>query len=331
LRMDAFRTFIFVMGAAAIIWFHMKGKLNHIVGGLLISLLVLIDVFQVAKRFINSDNFSRSRKTEFAMSKADARILNDKSESYRVLNLLNPFNDGLTSYYHKSIGGYHGAKMGRYQDLISSVLSDEHGAVIKSLQSGQSSFQNTPALNMLNTKYFKFGNEASTVIENSNPNGNAWFVETVKPVNNPDEEIKLVKSFDSKRVAVIDQSDFAISSTNYDSLASVKLTSYQPNHMVYESNSNQSGLVVFSEIYYPEGWVATIDDKEASIIRANYVLRALEIPAGQHKIEFRFRPTSYHVGNTVSWISGGILYLVLIAAVLVSFTQNNANLRFKKD
>ena len=314
LRSDALRSLIFVLGAAATIWLYLKGKLSQLPAAALVVALVLVDMFGVAKRFLNDDNYLRNKKSQFVMTKADGRILADKSE-HRVLNLINPFNDGETSYHHHSIGGYHGAKMGRYQDLITEVLTEEHSRVISSLQAGRMTFEQIPALNMLNAKYFKFGAEASQVIPNPDANGNAWFVQEVVGVNGPDEEIATVKSLDSKRTAVIDQTKFDLPRASADSLARIALTEYLPNHLTYSVQSQQGGLAVFSEIYYPAGWEATIDGKPAEIIRANYVLRALQVPAGAKSIEFTFRPKSYYVGDKVSLASGSLLILMLLGCI----------------
>lgn len=322
LRVDAFRTLFFVIAAAAVIWLSQKQKLSKGLAYGLIITLVLIDMFGVAKRYLNGDSFARKAgKGEWAMSEADKRILQDSDPDYRVLNLMNPFNDAKTSYYHKSIGGYHGAKMRRYQDLVETSLSPELSQVIQDLQAGKFNFEQAQVLNMLNTKYFKAGEEARAVIPNPAANGNAWFVKVVVEVNNADDELMTMMSLDTKTEAVVDMAKFELGTIAYDSAAQVTLTAYAPNRLVYQSSSRADGLAVFSEIYYPVGWSATIDGEEVSILRANYVLRTLEVPAGTHEIIFEFKPESYYTGNTITWIFNVLLVLGCLAFVGVSFRE----------
>ena len=323
LRSDALRSLFFVLAFAAVIWFLAKKKLSGQVAGILMSLLVLIDMFGVAKRFINSDTFKRKRTEQVVESAADKTILKDKDPNYRVLNLVNPFNDGETSFFHKSIGGYHGAKMQRYQDLIERSISAEQASVIQTLQSGSTNFSNASTLNMLNTKYIKFGNDANSVVPNTAANGNAWFVQEVMEASSPDEEIEAVNSIDSKTEAVVDVSKFALDDFQYDSISNILLTEYKPNKLIYSSKSSKDGLAVFSEIYYPKGWRATVDGQDVDILRANYVLRALNIPAGEHEIVFEFQPTSYEIGNTVSLIFNILLILMLLGAIGWSFKSDD--------
>ncbi|RJE75192.1 YfhO family protein [Reichenbachiella sp. MSK19-1] len=322
LRVDAFRTLFFVIAAAAVIWLSQKQKLSKGLAYGLIIALVLIDMFGVAKRYLNGDSFARKAgKGEWAMSEADKRILQDSDPDYRVLNLMNPFNDAKTSYYHKSIGGYHGAKMRRYQDLVETSLSPELSQVIQDLQAGKFNFEQAQVLNMLNTKYFKAGEEARAVIPNPAANGNAWFVKEVVEVNNADDELMTMMSLETKTEAVVDMAKFELGTIAYDSAAQVMLTAYAPNRLVYQSSSRADGLAVFSEIYYPVGWAATIDGEEVSILRANYVLRALEVPAGTHEIIFEFKPESYYTGNTITWIFNVLLVIGCLAFVGVSFRE----------
>ncbi|UXP31061.1 YfhO family protein [Reichenbachiella agarivorans] len=318
LRVDAFRSLFFVLAAAAVIWFFAKNKLSKPLAYTLIIALVLIDMFGVDKRYLNGDNFVAATRSDFIASDADKRILKDTDPNYRVLNLMNPFNDAETSYFHKSVGGYHGAKMRRYQDLIEASISPEIAGVIENLQAGEFDFKDAEVLNMLNTKYLKAGETANAVIPNPAANGNAWFVRDVVEVNNTDDELMAMASIDSKLEAVVNVEEFVLGELGYDSTAQVNLTSYAPNKLTYQSNSDQSGLVVFSEIYYPKGWSATIDGQASEILRANYVLRALKVPSGSHEIVFEFRPQSYYTGNTVTWIFNVILVLSCVAYVVVS-------------
>ena len=322
LRMDALRSLIFVLLFVGVVWALIKEKLSKGVAYSLLILFVFIDMFGISKRFINSDTFVRkSRQSEFQLTEADKRILQDKALDYRVMNLLNPFNDAKTSYHHKSIGGYHGAKLGRYQELIERCIAPEQSKVISALQAGSFNFGEIGVLNMLNTKYFIAGSSANAVIPNLTANGNAWFVSDVIEVSSADEEISEVGKIDTKTTAVIDESKFQISDAVPSTEGQITLEAYQPNYLKYTSRNSGDGLAVFSEIYYPKGWTATIDDKEVDILRANYVLRALQVPEGEHVIEFKFAPSAYSIGNTVALISSSLLILLLLGAIGYTFMK----------
>jgi len=317
-RTDAFRSFFFIILGGGILYFWKAGKLKqNLAIGLFIAAL-LIDFIPVGKRYLNDDNFQKDVSGQFFQkTEADQRILQDDGH-YRVLNLNNPFNEAKTSYYHSSIGGYHGAKMRRYQDLINMYIQQEMNGLIEKLRSGDTDLSEFGVLNMLNTKYIKFGNQAGQVIQNQNAFGNAWFVENIQAVNNPDEEIETLGQINPNETAVINKSRFDIPQGNLSS-GNINLKSYTPNELVYQSNNTQKGLALFSEIYYPKGWKAYIDGKESEILQANYVLRALEIPAGQHEIRFEFKPAAYYTGNTIMWISSIILIIVVIGGIVYSF------------
>lgn len=316
LRMDALRSLIFILLFVGVLWALIKDKLSKPLAYSLLILFVFVDLFGVAKRFINSDTFVRkSRQSEFQLTEADQVILKDKDPNYRVMNLLNPFNDAKTSYHHKSIGGYHGAKLGRYQELIERGIAPEQGRIISALQGGSYDFGNIGVLNMLNTKYFILGASANAVLPNPSANGNAWFVSDVREVGSADEEINELSNIDTKVTAVIDDTKFSVSDQVPAADGTIQLVTYKPNYLKYESSNTGDGLAVFSEIYYPIGWTATIDGVEAPILRANYVLRAMEIPAGDHVIEFEFLPQSYVVGNRVAWVFNVTLILLLLAAI----------------
>lgn len=317
LRVDAFRTLFFVVAFAVVIWLYVKQKLSVLIASSLFVVLIFIDMFGISKRYLNSDSFTRkSKDSGFVMSEADKAVLKDNDPHYRVLNLMNPFNDAVTSYHHKSIGGYHGAKLGRYQDLIERHISPEMQKLISDLQSGSFEGNKGQVINMLNAKYLLAGATANAVIPNENTNGNAWFVGEVVTVQSADDEISQLGGIDTKYQAVVNSLEFDISTVNLDSLSSIKLTKYTPNYLSYDSKSTKDGLAVFSEIYYPKGWIATIDGVETDIIRANYVLRGLKVPAGEHKIEFRFVPDSYSTGSALTWGGNILLVLTLICAAV---------------
>jgi hypothetical protein len=317
-RSDAFRSFFFIIVGGGVLYFWKAGKLKQNIAISLFIVALLVDFIPVAKRYLNDENFQKDVKGSFFQkTQADQKILQDEGH-YRVLNLNNPFNEARTSYYHSSIGGYHGAKMRRYQDLIDYHIQSEMQAMIENLRSGSTDLGEFGVINMLNTKYIKFGNQAGQVIENNSSYGNAWFVENVKTVISPDEEIGKLGEINPRETAVINQSRFEIPKGNL-SEGEISLSKYAPNEMVYQSNNPQKGLAVFSEIYYPKGWKAYIDGKETEILQANYVLRALEIPAGQHEIRFEFKPAAYYTGNTIMWIGSIVLIIVVIGGVFYSF------------
>jgi hypothetical protein len=326
-RSSAWRSLIFILLAAApifIIGTGKKFKPEH--AFIAIAFLMTTDLWFIGKRYLNFDSFSKNTSEElFAQSEADKVILSDGDPNFRVANLLNPFNEATTSYYHKSIGGYFAVKMRRYQDLIERNLQGEIENGIKDLQTkGQINFDNARVLNMLNTKYFKFGTSPKNVIQNPKAFGNAWFVENVKTVNTPDEEIAALSSEDLKKTAILDVTKFKTSKTTFetDSAAAVKFLSYKPNELIYETSSEKDGFVVFSEIWYP-AWKAEIDGKPVDIQSVNYVLRGLEVPAGKHKIVFKFVSETFEKGNLITTIASYLAVLTILAALGMEFIKSN--------
>ncbi len=321
-RTDAFRSFFFILGAGAILYYWKENKLKQHLAITLFLAFLLVDYIPVAKRYLNDDNFKKDVKgTFFEKSEADEKI-NEDTSHYRVLNLNNPFNEARTSYYHSSIGGYHGAKMRRYQDLIENHIQPEMSALIENLRAGETDLSEFGVINMLNTKYIKFGDQAAQVIPNESALGNAWFVSNVEKVKSPDEAIETLGNINPKSKAVIDISEFPIAENNFSS-GQISLENYAPNELKYTSNNSGEGLAIFSEIYYPVGWKAYIDGEETEILRANYVLRALQIPAGSHEIVFKFEPNSYFIGNKIMMGSSILLILLIIGSI--------GNYFFRKD
>lgn len=324
-KSDALRSFIFIMLASASLWFYSTNKLSarYMIGGIII--LILIDLWSVDKRYLNAEHFiSKSKaRQEFALSEADKIILNDKTPGYRVMSLYrNPFNEVGTSYHHHSVGGYHGAKLRRYQDVIDAYLGREWSTLTGALKTAKSiedittPLANMPALNMLNTRYLIFNPDAAP-LTNNYAMGAAWFVADTHIAGNADEALKLIGQVDLSQVAVVEQ-QFAnsVASLDTDSVAgSVELDFYAPNRLRYKSISTQTQLAVFSEIYYPAGWSARIDGESAEILRVNYLLRGLVIPAGHHDIEFSFEPQSFRYGQVISTI--GSVIIVLLAALTI--------------
>ena len=299
LRNDVWRGLLFIGAALGVLYFHLKGRLALMPAAALMVALVLVDLWGVDKRYLGTDKFQpTSIAASFQPTPADQLILRDTDLSYRVLNMQNPFNEAQTSFFHKSIGGYHGAKLRRYQDLIERQISNN----------------NQQVLNMLNTRYLITGDAKQPVQRNPGALGNAWFVSTVKTVNSPDEEMAALSTLSPATEAVVDVSKFPQQkAAAYDAAgATIALTNYSPDELKYRYNAKNAGLVVFSEIYYADGWQAFIDGKPAPHIRADYVLRALQVPAGAHVIDFKFEPKAYAVGNAVSLASSVALLLVLV-------------------
>ena len=296
---DSLRSLILVFLTVVSLWFFLKGKINKNIVFVTLLLLILFDLVVVDKRYVNNDDFISKSKLEKPFPKSDinTEILKDKSH-YRVMNfMVNPMNDGSTSFYHNSIGGYHAAKPRRYQELFDFQIAKN----------------NFDVLNMLNTKYIIFpdDNNRANVQINPDANGNVWFVDKIKFVNSANEEIKALDSINTKRVAIVSsvfKNDLEGFSFQNDSTATIQLTNYKANALTYESNAKTDQLAVFSEIYYKNGWNAYVDGKLTPHYRANYVLRAMIIPSGKHQIFFKFEPKIIKQGNTITLVS----YLLLI-------------------
>lgn len=324
-RQDAFRSLVFIVFSAVVILAFVYKKLKLEYTLLILGFLILVDMWPVAKRYLNSDHFVSKREynNPITESQADKLILMDKSLDYRVLNLaVDPFNDATTSYFHKSLGGYHGAKLGRYQELISYSIRNEIQDIYTSLQKTglaniDETFADADVINMLNTKYLIYNPDAAP-LQNNAALGNAWFVNNVRLVENADQEIASLSQINTATEVAIDKRfESFVQNKSFipDSSAVITLEEYKPNYLKYSSVANTEQLAVFSEIYYPAGWNATIDGKLADYFRANYVLRAMVVPAGNHTIEFSFRPKSYFAGEKISLASSLIFILLLLGAV----------------
>ncbi|MBZ0245817.1 MAG: YfhO family protein [Cyclobacteriaceae bacterium] len=315
LRADAFRSFAFILGVFILLFFDVRKRISEIGFYAFLIFMVAMDMSLVDRRYFSIDNYQRKRTANFVATAADQEVMKDKSV-FRVYNLQEPFSqEGSASYFHNSLGGYHGAKLRRYQDLYENCLGGETNEFISDAQAGNLQFANYGVLNMLNTKYIMFGPDKGNIIPNPEANGNAWFVSEVVNVNSPSEELAKVCEVNTRTTAVIDNSKFKIQSLAVDSLASIELVEMTPPYLKYQSSSSTGGLVVFSEIYYPKGWVAAIDGEEVPILRANYVLRALEVPAGKHQIEFKFEPKPYVIGDKITMASSWVLLLVVLGSI----------------
>ena len=308
---DAWRSFFIVALGFVALWMWREKKLSATVTMVVLAVILVGDMYPVNKRYLNSENFvTPARKTNpFPMTDADKYILQDKDMNYRVLNaaagtsLSASFNEPRTSYYHKSIGGYHAAKLRRYQDLIERQLVNANPAV----------------LNMLNTRYIiqPLEDGRETVVRNPGALGNAWFVSEVKWVDNADAEMEAITDFDPSFTAVADRKFEREIGTNVIPPVAgdtIYETGYKPDELTYRYHSQQGGLAVFSEIYFPWGWQVTVDGEPVEMGRVNYVLRAVNLPAGDHEVVFRFDPESVHTTEAIAYIS---LILILAAFVLV--------------
>lgn len=332
LRSDAWRAIWFVLIFSAVLFALLKNYINKSIIYAVIALLIVIDLGFVDSRYFSKEKYVRKREnTTFTPTPADLEILKDKSY-YRVYDLQGAFADARTSYFHNSIGGYHGAKMRRYQELYDSGIVRNTQLLYSDAQRGAPQFGQYGILNMLNTKYIVYGTDKENIITNPLANGPAWFVRSVVKVNTATEELQQTIQVNTREVGVMKSPQSTVDGQQWsvesgplpvDSLAAITLLERNPPYLKYESVSSSSGIVIFSEIYYPKGWHAFIDGKEVTTLRANYVLRALEVPAGNHIIEFKFEPKPYVIGNNITMASGWILLMVVLGSLVKSFKAND--------
>ncbi len=303
MRTDSFRSLILILLSAGLLWFLLKKKLKQVQVIIALAVLILFDLISIDKNYVNEDDFTSARKVQkpFTASVIDTEILKDKTH-YRVGNFtVNIMNDGRTSYFHQSIGGYHAAKLGRYQELFDYQIAKN----------------NMEVLNMLNTKYFIVGDENGERVQvNGNANGNAWFVEKAIIVNNANQEIKALDSLQTKKEVILTKYDASKIAVDFnftkekDTTATIQLTKYDVNQLEYQSKSATRQFVVFSEIYYKDGWNAYVDGVVTPHYRVNYVLRGMVMPKGRHKIVFKFEPKVIQNGNRITLVSYALLLLI---------------------
>jgi hypothetical protein len=297
LSADAWRSFTFITLTFGVMWMFLKSKISSKYVILIVGLLVLADMWTVNKRYLNDDNFARKSKVQvpYQATQADQQILRDTDPNFRVFNQsVSTFNDASTSYFHKSIGGYHGAKLKRYQELIENHISKGNMAV----------------LNMLNTKYFI--TPKGQAQQNPGAMGNAWFVNEINIVANADAEIIALDGFKPSNTAIVDTRFSEQIIDGLDNIASsIVLTEYKPNYIKYNSTTTKEGIAIFSEIYYDKGWNAYVNGELKPHFRANFVLRGMKVPAGNHVVEFKFEPAVYHVSERIALASSVILLLLL--------------------
>ncbi|MHA4893396.1 YfhO family protein [Pedobacter sp. PWIIR3] len=315
-RTDALRSLFFVLIGFLSLWFLLKSKLKSQTVFIIIGLATLVDMWGVDRRYLNNDNFYEKSQLEqsFQPSVADQQIMADPTLDYRVLDLTkqSPFFDAAPSYFHKSVGGRHSARLQRYDELMSNQFNGEI---------------NEHVLDMLNTKYFIVADSVSPVpkvVQRTTALGNAWFINTIKYVKGADQEMESITSFDPKRVAIVDQSFAKLVGneiSHFDTTATIKMQSYHPDKLVYKYNSTKTAIAVFSEIWYDKGWNAYLDGKKTSYFRANYILRAMKLPAGNHELEFRFEPASYLVGDKISLVAS---LMLILAGAFAIYKRNKA-------
>lgn len=342
LRNDALRSILFIAVATLVIWLGHTGRLKGSQAIMIVTFLILVDLWSVDRRYLNGSHFVTRREfnTTFVQRPVDKTILQDKAPDYRVLDLTtDPFNDATPSYYHKTVGGYSPAKLQRYQDIIENCLYQEIEMLSRRLEGVQTMEQAQmamesyyPVLSMLNTKYIIINGSLPPLV-NRHALGNAWFADTLVTAQGARMEMELLKGADPAREAVMEQrfmtqeflgSCLAHNDIRPDSSSTISLVSYAPNRLVYEYSSNRDALAIFSEIYYPEGWKAVLkesDGKESElpIFRADYILRGLCLPAGSGEITFTFNPDSFVKGERCSMASSALLYAALLALLGTTF------------
>ncbi len=306
---DVLRSFVFVLLTATALWLHLKGKFKENVVLIVVGCLIIIDLVGVDKRYVNSDDFVMAKQVNqpFQMTAADAQILKDTTH-YRVLDFSNnPFNTARTSYFHKAFGGYHAAKPKRAEDIFDFYVSRNNMSVV----------------NMLNLKYIIQEKEGRLIaLNNPYANGNSWFVEDIKTVATADEEILLLDTLNLKKQAVVLENQSLVKPTyQLDSLANITLTSYKPNHLIYSASNTHDGVAVFSEMYYKNGWNAYIDGALTPHFRVNYLLRGLEIPKGNHTIDFKFEPQVIRTGSTIALASSIGMFLLVLGGLFYEFKK----------
>ncbi|HRI79278.1 MAG TPA: YfhO family protein, partial [Cyclobacteriaceae bacterium] len=314
LKSDAWRSFWFMLIFAAALYAFLKKWIKEwiLLGSLIV--LMLFDLPMVDRRFISQDKFERKRNTTFEMWDSEKELSKDKTP-FRIYS---ERGEGNHSYYFRATGGYSGARLHRYEELMDSCLGPELQAMVGQYNStGRLFLPQHGVMSMMNVKYYINGQKRTDFFTNDFANGAAWFIKDVQSVNSANEELSKLQSINTLETAVVDVTKFKVAATAYekDSLAYIQQLELKPPYIKYESQSAYDGLAVFSEIYYPKGWHAKIDGKEVPILRADYVLRALEVPAGKHSIEFSFEPKPYMIGNKITMASSWLLVIIVAASL----------------
>ena len=333
-KSEAIRSFLFISIAAVFVWLFVKSKINKFILIPILGILILFDLAMVDKTYLNDKKFTGKKEAvnPFPITEADKAVLEDKDPNYRVLDITDqangPFNSARASYYHKSIGGYHAAKLRRYQELIEAHIGKEMQSLITTLSANptdsaiRASFAQQGVLNMLNMKYLIY-NPAASPLQNRYALGNAWFVKEVKMVKNADEELQMVGEINPATAVVVDeryQSQLEGYTSKSDPAATIKLVNYKANHITYESNAASEQLAVFSEIYYKD-WNAYVDGEQKPYFSADWVLRAMRVPEGKHTIEFKFEPQKYYLGEKISLISCLVLFSFIGVSLFMAWKR----------
>lgn len=336
LRADAFRSLLFIVLGGGVLWLGLQKKLKASQCVWILAILTLVDLWGIDKRYLNDSHFIRQHEfqNQFAERPVDTYILADEDPNYRVLDLsVNTFNDAHTSFHHKTIGGYSPAKLQRYQDLIDYYIAPEMDRMISDINGAMHSAQTVeelgnalgtyPVLSMLNTRYIIL-NGNSAPLYYTQALGNAWFVQNIAWTDSPNGEITTLGTIDPATTAVLSSRDVPGGRKEIPvGTGNIRLTDYAPNALSYTSESEEGGLAVFSEIYYPNGWMAFVDGQQTPVLRANYMLRAIEIPAGRHEITFRYDPPVFHTGATISRVASILIFVLLALAILLQARQQN--------
>jgi hypothetical protein len=299
LRSDALRSLLFILMAAGLVYLVLIEKVSKVVFAALLSALLLFDLVPVNKRYLNSDDFVKARKMDqpYQMTSADKQIISDTELNFRVYNPTERLDAGArTSYFHNNIAGYHGAKLKRYQELMDMQISKNNKSVI----------------DMLNVKYIFQKSQSGELVAALNPSrtGAAWFVQNVKQVENADEEMQLLSSFNPANQALVDKRYGQVSAT-YSTQGSISLNSYKPNHLIYDVNALDNSFAVFSEIFYDKGWNAYIDGELQDHYRVNYVLRGMNLSKGNYQVEFKFEPKSVSVGSSIALVASIMIFVLI--------------------
>jgi Bacterial membrane protein YfhO len=322
IRADVFRSLLLVFGAGSLIWLYLNNRLKASYAVIGIGILILGDSWTISKRIIYNDKFETpaEAKADLQPNLADMKIMLDPDPHYRVLDLSggSPFQNARASNFHKSIGGYHAAKLMRFQETVDAYLGkfEQNTPILQQKM--------MPLFGMLNVKYIMMGEEEKDILQNPLALGNAWFVKNIQLADNADKELAMIGSINPRYDVVIQKSNMTVLNNftpQYDSTATIKLTSYHPDKLTYESSAKSDQLAVFSEIYYPmeKGWNISIDGQPSVFVKANYLVRAAKIPAGNHKIEMWYAPKSYLAGETISYIASGGLILAFLAGLFLYF------------
>jgi hypothetical protein len=335
---DAWRSLACVLACARVLLLYSKNLLKEKIAYLLLGICLLLDMIPVAKRYLGNDNFTTKQQisAQIEPSPADRWIMDSDKSYYRVLDISNGlsaiFNNAIPAFFHKNIGGYHAAKLRRYQELINFQLDREikqlnaaFGTSVTYEQLAQT-LDSLGVLNMLNMKYVVYNPNAQPLV-NMAANGNAWFVEKVITVNDADSEMTLLSSINTKTEMVIDTSSASLIpkiDAARDSTATIELTEYQPNKLTYKVSTFTPQVAVFSEIYYNKGWKAFIDGKETQYERVNYLLRGMQLPAGNYQLQFVFHPNSYFTGNTIALICSVLLILCIAGYLFYTFKKSKS-------